>query len=88
MPTDIVFLGVKFSPESPVYTYAAYRSWVKDLALGDWIVVPVSDGTLKAVKFVRVLDSAPKNIPLKWIVQRINPALINRAICQEPYQVH
>jgi hypothetical protein len=87
MPTDIVFLGVKFSAESSVYTYVARRSWVKDLCLNDWLIVPVKDGSLKVVKFVSVQNTPPKNVPLKWIVQRVNPALIERAISQKPYEV-
>lgn len=82
-----VFLGVRFSPESPLYTYVADREWVQDLSIGDFVIVPVRDGTLKVAKFMKVMKSPPQNVACKWIVQRVDPTLIERAN-QAPYQIH
>jgi hypothetical protein len=88
MPEDIVFLGVQFSPVSAVYTYAARRLWVKDFRIGDYVVVPTKDNDVRVVRFVQVQKSPPEGIPIKWIIQRVNPALIERALSLDPYRVH
>lgn len=84
------YIQVRFSEDSPVYTYVAEIEQVENLDIGDYIVVPVVNGMPKVVQVVGVYENPPVavqsgKIPLKWMIQRVDPKLIKRSITRQPF---
>jgi hypothetical protein len=86
--SEMLFLQVRFSEEGPLYTYVAKSDWFPNLKAGDYLAVPVRDGSIKIVQFVRAMLNPPKaNIDLKYAIQHIDPSFVQRSIDAGVYKL-